>query len=159
MHSLLLKSFFALVAAQSVFGSSWFGRTGTSEALSCFGGRIEAVLLSDNLVYNKWHETELERWLSDNNIPYPTPADRKDLENVIKDNWNNYVVTPYNSWDSTQLQKYIALKGEDVKKGAEKNKEELIKQVKESWTDTEDHVNDAYNSVRDWIFDTYEAHR
>ena len=43
-------------------------------------------------MYNKWHETELERWLSDHDIPYPTPADRKDLENLVKDNWQTYVV-------------------------------------------------------------------
>lgn len=41
--------------------------------------------------YNKWHETELERWLSDHDIPYPTPADRKDLENLIKSNWDSKV--------------------------------------------------------------------
>lgn len=45
-------------------------------------------------VYNKWHETELERWLSDHEIPYPTPADRKDLENLVKDNWQANVVAP-----------------------------------------------------------------
>jgi hypothetical protein len=92
--------------------------------------------------------------LSDNNIPYPTPADRKDLENLIKQNWNDYVVSPYNSWDSKQLQKYITLKGESVQKGAEKNKDSLLAQVKASWTETEDQANDAYASVHDWIFDT-----
>jgi len=96
----------------------------------------------------------LERWLSDNNIPYPTPADRKDLENLIKQNWNDYVVAPYNSWDTKQLQKYITLKGETVKKGTEKNKDDLITQVKASWTDTEDKTNEAYESARDWIFDS-----
>jgi hypothetical protein len=44
--------------------------------------------------YNKWHETELERWLSDNDVPYPSPADRKDLESLVKDNWQAKVVTP-----------------------------------------------------------------
>jgi hypothetical protein len=106
-------------------------------------------------VYDKWHETELERWLSDNKIPYPTPADRKDLENLVKENWNSYVVTPYNSWDAAQLQKYIAQRGEAVQKEAASTQEELVKQVKASWTDTEDGVNEAYSSVRDWIFDTY----
>ena len=27
-------------------------------------------------------------------IPYPSPADRKDLENLIKSNWNAYVQAP-----------------------------------------------------------------
>ncbi|RMZ80824.1 hypothetical protein DV737_g2870, partial [Chaetothyriales sp. CBS 132003] len=46
------------------------------------------------LAYNKWHQTELERWLSDHDIPYPTAADRKDLENLIKDHWQTQVVNP-----------------------------------------------------------------
>ena len=92
--------------------------------------------------------------MSDNNIPYPTPADRKDLENLIKTNWDDYVVAPYNSWDINQLQKYVSLKGEEVKKGTEKNKDQLVAQVKASWTDTEDKVDEAYSSVRDWIFDS-----
>lgn len=105
-------------------------------------------------VYNKWHQTELERWLSDNNVPYPTPADRKDLENLVKSNWDAYVVSPYNSWDANQLSKYISLKGEQVKKGAEKNKDALVSQVKSTWSDTESTANDAYASSKDWIFDT-----
>jgi hypothetical protein len=47
--------------------------------------------------YNKWHETELERWLSDHDVPYPTPADRKDLENLVKQNWQAKVVDPVSS--------------------------------------------------------------
>ncbi|QSS64714.1 stress response protein ish1, conidia-enriched transcript [Histoplasma capsulatum] len=45
-------------------------------------------------VYNRWHETELERWLSDHDIPYPTPADRKDLEELVKNNWESRVQIP-----------------------------------------------------------------
>ena len=44
--------------------------------------------------YNKWHETELERWLSDHDVPYPKAADRKDLENLVKDNWQAKIVDP-----------------------------------------------------------------
>ncbi|KAK5102578.1 hypothetical protein LTR70_000436 [Exophiala xenobiotica] len=44
--------------------------------------------------YNKWHETELERWLSDHDIPHPKAADRKDLEQLVNDNWQANVVDP-----------------------------------------------------------------
>jgi len=133
MRFSLLQGLVALTAVQTVAGSSWFGRT----------------------VYNKWHETELERWLADNNVPYPTPADRKDLENLIKDNWNDKVVTPYNSWDANQLSKYISSTGESIKDGAVKNKDALVSQVQASWKGTEDSVNDAYSNSKDWIFDTW----
>lgn len=61
-----------LAASEAVGASNWFSRS----------------------VYNSWHETELERWLSDHDIPYPTPADRKDLENLVKSNWNSKVQVP-----------------------------------------------------------------
>lgn len=105
--------------------------------------------------YNKWHETELERWLSDHDIPYPTPADRKDLENLVQKNWENNVVKPYNSWDANQLQSYLSSKGQQVKKGTEKNKDSLIEQVQGYWHETADQANDAYSSVQNWIFDTW----
>merc|ERR1711964_866948 len=67
--------------------------------------------------YNKWHETELERWLSDHDIPYPTPADRKDLEDLVKNNWQSRVVDPLST--------------------------------------AGDQTTNSYDSVKDWIFDSW----
>ncbi|EXJ82963.1 hypothetical protein A1O3_06780 [Capronia epimyces CBS 606.96] len=65
----------ALASTEAVAASTWFSKA----------------------VYNKWHETELERWLSDHDVPYPSPADRKDLENLVKDNWQAKVADPVSS--------------------------------------------------------------
>lgn len=108
--------------------------------------------------YNKWHETELERWLSDHNVPYPTPADRKDLENLVKNNWQTKLTTPYSDWEPSQLQSYLKSKGQDVQKGAESNKEALVSRVKSVWTDTTDSVSESSKSVKDWIFDGSSNH-
>ncbi|ERT01433.1 MSC1 protein [Sporothrix schenckii 1099-18] len=105
--------------------------------------------------YNKWHETELERWLSDHNIPYPTPADRKDLTDRVQKNWNSYVVTPYSSWDTNQLASYLKLKGIETKNNAETDKNKLISQVQSVWTETEDKAQNAYVDVKDWILDSW----
>ena len=107
------------------------------------------------IVYNKWHETELERWLSDHNVPYPTPADRKDLENLVKDNWQSKVAQPYNDWDSAQLSSYLKQKGVETKDSAAANKDGLVAQVKNYWYETEDKADDAWASVKDWIFDRW----
>ena len=104
-------------------------------------------------MYNKWHETELERWLSDHNVPYPSPADRKDLENLIKNNWNSKAVTPYQEWEPSQLQHYLQSKGAETQKSTASSKDALVGEVKKSWTDTFDSVSDAYGNVKDWIFD------
>jgi hypothetical protein len=112
-------------------------------------------VLSCRIVYNKWHETELERWLSDHNIPYPTPADRKDLENLIKKNWEQKAVTPYNEWEPAQIQHYLATKGHETSEATKESKNDLIKKVKSSWTESSDSASTAYSNVRDWIFDSW----
>ncbi|KAG9545125.1 hypothetical protein KCU97_g21360, partial [Aureobasidium melanogenum] len=114
-----------------------------------------ALRLTRFAAYNKWHETELERWLSDHDVPYPTPADRKDLVDLVKNNWDDKVAQPYNTWDTKQLQNYITSSGQQVKKGTEQNKDSLVSQVKSYWHETADQASDAYSSVQDWVFDSW----
>lgn len=73
---------------------------------------------------------------------------------MVKNNWENYAVKPYNSWDTNQLQNYISSKGQEVKKGTERNKDSLIAQVQHLWYETADQTNDAYGTVQNWIFDS-----
>jgi len=133
MRFSFLSSLVVALAAESAVASTWFSKA----------------------VYNKWHETELERWLSDHNVPYPTPADRKDLENLVKDNWNKHVISPYQDWSPQQLGSYLQARGIAVKKGTEKNAQVLVDQVKANWHETEDQANEAYGSVKDWIFGSW----
>ncbi|KAF6830271.1 stress response protein [Colletotrichum plurivorum] len=123
----------AALAVQGAVASSWFSKA----------------------AYNKWHETELERWLSDHDIPYPTPADRKDLEKLIENNWNNYVVSPYNSWDADSLQNYLKAKGIETQDAAKSSKDSLVSQVQGTWYETGEQAQNAYLSVKDWILDTW----
>jgi len=125
------------LAAEVTVASSWFSKS----------------------VYNKWHETELERWLSDHNIPYPSAADRKDLESLVKENWQTKVASPYSDWDTTQLSSYLKEKGvetkESAKEAAAANKDGLLAQVKGLWYESEDKAESAWSSVKDWIFDSW----
>lgn len=97
----------------------------------------------------------MERWLSDNDIPYPTPADRKDLENLIQKNWDSYAVAPYKNWDSDKLTAYLQTKGIETKESAKSGKDSLISQVQNSWYETEDKAQTAWTSVSDWFLDTW----
>jgi len=126
--------------------------------LLLLGFAAEATLASswfNKAVYNRWHETELERWLSDHNIPYPTPADRKDLENLVRDNWQSKVVEPYNDWDSDQITSFLKQKGAETSDSAAANKDSLLSQAKNYWYETEDKTQEAWTSVKDWIFDSW----
>jgi len=135
MRFSLASTLVVSLAAQAT-ANSWFGKAGA-------------------YIYDKWHETELERWLSDHGIPHPSPSDRKNLQNTVTDNWNDKIVTPYYSWDAQSLQNYLTLKGQQAKKGTEKDVKSLAEQVKVYWTETEDSANQAYGSVKEWIFDTW----
>ncbi|KAJ6263312.1 hypothetical protein Dda_1875 [Drechslerella dactyloides] len=128
----------ALVLSLALFSESAFAAWGLSKH-----------------IYNKWHETELERWLSDHNVPYPTPADRKDLENLVKDNWEGYVVTPYERWDTQQQIDWLKQKGVEVSDKEAKDADLLKKQVQKKWYETEAAAEEGYGNVKDWMFDTW----
>jgi len=121
------------LAAEVTVASSWFSKS----------------------VYNKWHETELERWLSDHNIPYPSPYDRSQLESTVKENWQTKVSQPYSDWDADQLSSYLKVKGIETKDSAADNTQGLIAKVKNVWYETEDVAEGAWSSVKDWIFDSW----
>src|SRR5277367_2601122 len=106
----------ALASTELAAASSWFPKAGMLVAFL-----PELNIADHSPAYNKWHETELERWLSDNNIPYPTPSDRKDLENLVKSNWQSKVALPYNDWDRQQLSAYLKQKGVETKDTAAEN--------------------------------------
>jgi len=127
-------------------------------ALVCLAGVAEVAVANSwfkKAPYNKWHETELERWLSDNNIPYPTPADRKDLEQLISKNWDSYVVAPYSRWSPEQLSAYLKQRGIETQQSAAESKDSLIGQVKEQWYETSESAETAWGSVKDWILDSW----
>ncbi|KAI5862518.1 hypothetical protein GGS23DRAFT_570578 [Durotheca rogersii] len=130
----LLSTLLSLVLVADVaVGNAWFGKA----------------------AYNKWHETEIERWLSDNGIPYPTPADRRDLEILIQKNWEYYAVAPYKNWDSEKLTSYLHSKGVEIKDSTKSNKDALVSQVANAWHESEDKAQGAWANVQDWILDTW----
>ncbi|PGG98828.1 hypothetical protein AJ80_09465 [Polytolypa hystricis UAMH7299] len=101
-------------------------------------------------VYNKWHENELERWLSDHDIPYPSPADRKDLEDLVKPNWESAVKVPvtqsaeyatdklhstkdwiFDSWSDSQLKAFLDRHG--IPNPQPKKRDTLLSAVRENY--------------------------
>lgn len=142
------------LAADTAVAASWFTSTRTSTSLMLLISPIASFANGVKTAYNKWHETELERWLSDHDIPYPTASDRKNLENLVKDNWQSVFTTPYANWDTGRLQKYLQQQGTEVKKGAENNKDALVAQVKSVWQDADSEAHSTYSDVKDWIFNS-----
>ncbi|KAK3390816.1 hypothetical protein B0H63DRAFT_557713 [Podospora didyma] len=130
----IAKALFSLaIVADTALASSWFS----------------------NPPYSKWHETELERWLSDHDVAYPSAADRAQLEKLVQKNWDTYVVSPYQSWDAAKLNEYLKQKGIETKDSAASSKDALVSQVQGIWYESEDKAQTAWTRVRDWILDTW----
>lgn len=105
--------------------------------------------------YNKWHETELERWLSDHDIEYPKPADRKELEKIVQDNWHSRVVDSFHHWGAPQLKTYLGYKGNELDETKSNDRNWLVQQVKIGWHETEKTAENAFETVKEWIFDSW----
>ncbi|KAJ6011189.1 hypothetical protein N7451_002601 [Penicillium sp. IBT 35674x] len=138
---------FFLATAEAVGASSWWSKA----------------------VYNKWHETELERWLSDHDIPYPAPADRKDLENLVKSNWDSKVQKPlgsvadqlsddlhhakewvFDTWSDSQLKSFLDYHG--IPAPQPRKRDNLIKAARENYETIAQKVGETAAYPGNWLY-------
>ncbi|PWY87796.1 hypothetical protein BO94DRAFT_515962 [Aspergillus sclerotioniger CBS 115572] len=141
---------FALATAEAVGASSWFSKA----------------------VYNKWHETELERWLSDHDIPYPSPADRKDLETLVKSNWDSKVQKPlghaaahstdhwhdakewlFDTWSDSQLKAFLDRHG--VPAPQPRKRDVLLKTARENYENIAHKLGEAVAYPGNWVYEQW----
>jgi len=123
-------------------------------------------------VYNKWHETELERWLSDHDIPYPTPADRKDLENLVKSNWESKVHVPlahssnqasdhlnnvkgwiFDSWTDSQLKAFCDKHGITVPQP--RKRDQFLQTARESYETVAKKLGETTAYPGNWLYEQW----
>ncbi|KAJ5341347.1 hypothetical protein N7541_010471 [Penicillium brevicompactum] len=141
---------FFLASTEAVAASSWWSKA----------------------VYNKWHETELERWLSDHDIPHPSPADRRDLENLVKTNWDTKVQKPlgniadqandqlhhakewiFDTWSDTQLKAFLDRHG--IPAPQPRKRDVLIKAARENYEKVATKVGETASYPGDWIYENW----
>ncbi|EXJ87821.1 hypothetical protein A1O1_04748 [Capronia coronata CBS 617.96] len=123
-------------------------------------------------VYNKWHETELERWLSDHDVPYPSPADRKDLENLVKDNWQAKVVEPvatagsktnehygsvkdwiFDSWSDSSLKAFLDY--HKIPAPQPRTRDSLLTTVRQNYDTVAKKIGEYAAYPGDWLYSTW----
>ncbi|KAJ5888071.1 hypothetical protein N7495_008112 [Penicillium taxi] len=144
---LALGLLFVLATAEAVGASSWWSKA----------------------VYNKWHETELERWLSDHGIPFPSPADRRDLEGLVKTNWDSKVQKPlgyaaeqvtddlqsakdwiFDSWSDSQLKAFLDYHG--IPAPQPRQRDVLVKTARESYDAVATKIGETTAYPGDWLY-------
>ncbi|KAJ5561345.1 Stress-responsive protein Ish1 [Penicillium sp. DV-2018c] len=140
--------------------------------LVCLLASTEAVAASSwwsKAVYNKWHETELERWLSDHDIPYPSPADRRDLENLVKTNWEYRVQKPlghaadqanhewhharewlFDTWSDSQLKAFLDRHG--IPAPQPRQRDSLIRAARENYEKIATKAGETVAYPGNWVY-------
>ncbi|KAL4754068.1 hypothetical protein BDW72DRAFT_158102 [Aspergillus terricola var. indicus] len=140
----------ALATADAVGASTWFSKA----------------------VYNKWHETELERWLADHDIPYPSPADRKELENAVKANWDLKVQKPlgqlsdhsgdrwehtkewiFDTWTDSQIKAFLDRHG--IPSPQPRRRDTLLKTARENYEAIAKKLGEAAYYPGNWLYDQW----
>ncbi|KAB8272125.1 hypothetical protein BDV30DRAFT_134910 [Aspergillus minisclerotigenes] len=140
----------ALATVEAVGAHSWFSKA----------------------VYDKWHETELERWLSDHDIPYPSPADRKDLESAVKVNWNSKVQKPlgqaadqatdqwhhakdwiFDTWSDSHLKAFLDRHG--VPAPQPRKRDVLLKTARENYEAIAKRLGEAASYPGNWVYEQW----
>ncbi|KAJ5104052.1 hypothetical protein N7532_004581 [Penicillium argentinense] len=146
----LAKGLVFLLATETVAASSWWSKA----------------------VYNKWHETELERWLSDHDIPYPTPADRRDLENLVKANWDTRIQKPlgqaadqvssdahqakewvFDTWSESQLKAFLDRHG--IPAPQPRKRDVLIKTARQNYEAVAKKVGETASYPGNWLYEQW----
>ncbi|KKK19935.1 hypothetical protein ARAM_005474 [Aspergillus rambellii] len=141
---------FALATVEAVGASSWFSKA----------------------IYNKWHETELERWLSDHDIPYPSPADRRDLENLVKSNWELRVQKPigkitdqasdqwhhtkewiFDTWSDSQLKAFLDRHG--IPCPQPRRRDILLRTARENYETVAKKLGEAASYPGNWLYEQW----
>ncbi|KAJ5287551.1 hypothetical protein N7478_003237 [Penicillium angulare] len=139
-----------LASAEAVGASSWWSKA----------------------VYNKWHETELERWLSDHDIPHPSPADRRDLENLVKSNWDSKVQKPlghvtdqasdelqnakewiFESWSDSHLKAFLDRHG--IPAPQPRKRDTLIKAARENYESVAQKAGETAAYPGNWLYEQW----
>ncbi|KAH1948296.1 hypothetical protein KXV69_004558 [Aspergillus fumigatus] len=144
-------------------GSSLVFFLATTQAVGAFNWLSKAA-------YNKWHETELERWLSDHDIPYPTPADRKALEDLVKRNWDSKIQKPlgnavensadqwhhakewiFDTWSDSHLKAFLDRHGVPVPQP--RRRDVLLKAARENYEAIAKKVGETAHYPGNWLYE------
>ena len=106
-------------------------------------------------VYDTWHKTDLEKWLDDHDIPYPSPADRKDLADLVEKNWDKVSAVVFETWEDDRLRSWLVARG--VEFDVDDKKESIVEQVRGHWYNANDDARQfsPWETVNEWIFDSY----
>ncbi|KAK5936891.1 hypothetical protein PMZ80_010829 [Knufia obscura] len=128
--------------------------------------------LGSKPAYNKWHETELERWLSDHDIPHPKAADRKDLESLVKDNWQANVVDPisatgekiddhyggvknwiFDSWTESSLKAFLDHHG--IPNPQPRSRDTLLSAARQNYDSVAKKAGEYTQYPGDWLYSSW----
>ena len=115
-------------------------------------------------LYDKWHETDLERWLSDHDIPYPAASDRKDLVDLVGKNWeqteaaseNAYANVKgwiFDTWSESALKSFLDRHG--IPNPQPRTRDSLLATARENYQTVADKLGESSAYPGNWLYEAW----
>ncbi|KAI5283836.1 hypothetical protein KEM54_001801 [Ascosphaera aggregata] len=149
LRGVMLIGLFGLL--QVVIASNWAGQTGTVDD------------------HHRWQEIELRRWLADHDIPHPPDLSQEELEQLVRDNWQQKIAAPasrakdyavdslgdakqwvFDTWDETTIKQFLDSHG--ITESSPSDRNSLLQTAKDNYDAVAEKVGETVRYPGDWLY-------
>ena len=146
-------------SAASAYGAATSG-AGNQYAKATDNAELAADDAFDSAA-NTWSESRLKAYLDSRGVPVPQSGKRDELLASVRLNrhkastgWSAWT---FDTWTAENLQKYLDTQGKKAKKGAQANRDELVKQAQDSYATASKKGGNQYASVTNYLAQQTDA--
>lgn len=148
----------------SASGASAFGAA-TSAAGNEYAKATDSAELKAedafNQAVNAWSDSRLKAYLDSRGVPVPQSGKRDELLASVRLNQHKastgWSAWTFDTWTPENLQKYLDTQGKKAKKGAQVNRDELIKQAQDSYATASKKGGTQYASLTNYLAQQTDA--
>jgi len=142
----------------SASGASAFGAATSSAANQYAKATDDASMKADdafNAAIGTWSDSRLKAYLDSRGVPVPQSGKHDELLSSVRLN-KHKAATGWSAWTfdtrtPENLQKYLDTQGKKAKKGAQANRDELVKQAQDSYASASKSGGSGFASVTNYL--------
>ena len=142
----------------SASGASAYGAA-TSSAANQYAKATDDASMKANDAFNgaigSWSDSRLKAYLDSRGVTVPQSSKRDELLAQVRLNQHKastgWSAWTFDTWTPENLQKYLDTQGKKAKKGAQANRNELVKQAQDSYASASKSGGSQYASVTNYL--------
>lgn len=145
-------------SSASASGASAYGAATSAAGNQYAKATDDAALKAEdafNAAVNTWSDSRLKAYLDSRGVPVPQSGKRDEILASVRLNrhkastgWSAWT---FDTWTAENLQKYLDTQGKKAKKGAQVNRDELIKQAQDSYATASKKGGSQYASLTNYL--------